>query len=40
MKSIRRLTDGIERWGGLDQVGAPANRPAVKVIRNDPVKDC
>lgn len=39
MKPLRRLTDGIERWRGLDRVGAPANRLAVKLVRNGPVKD-
>ncbi|MDQ2845122.1 MAG: non-heme iron oxygenase ferredoxin subunit [Actinomycetota bacterium] len=39
MKPLRRLTDGIERWRGLDRVGAPTNRLALKTIRNGPVKD-
>ncbi|PZS39878.1 MAG: (2Fe-2S)-binding protein [Pseudonocardiales bacterium] len=39
VKPLRRVTDGIERWRGLDRMGTPANRLAHKVIRNGAVKD-
>lgn len=39
MKPLRRVTDRIERWCGLDRVGAPANRLARKIVRNGAVKD-
>lgn len=39
MRLLRCVTDGIERWRGLDKVGAPVNRLAVRVIRNGATKD-
>lgn len=39
VKSLRSITDGIERWRGLDKAGAPANRLAGKLIKNGAVKD-
>lgn len=39
MKPLRLVTDRIERSRGLDRVGAPVNRFAVRFIRNGPVKD-
>jgi len=39
VKALRRVTDSIERWAGLDRVGAPVNRLAVKTIRNGAIKD-
>lgn len=39
MKALRRLTDGIERCRGLDRLGALANRLALKLVKNGPVKD-
>lgn len=39
MKPLRRATDVIERWRGLDRVGAPANRLALKLVKNGPLKD-
>ncbi len=39
MQPLQRVTDGIERWGGLDKVAGPVNRLAVKAIRNGGVKD-
>ena len=39
MQPLRRVTEGIERWRGLDKVGGPVNGLAVKVIRNGALKD-
>jgi len=39
MKLLRRVTDGLERWGALDKVGAPANRLVLKIIKSGAVKD-
>lgn len=39
VKPLRRVTDRIEQWRGLDRVGGPANRLVVKIVRNGAVKD-